>query len=195
MIFGFNTDIRHADTVYHVQSEARVADLLLQTQVFVGGRCLGKHATSYAQQATLPDFSEREVHELLKRQHRLVLEAVREGRLAALLAASGSVADAGAPGLALQWLNTHNGFSQGVLRLRFLVSRQGRPVSGAHLSVRLGLAPDAPVHSQATTAPDGTAELCVAWQEAAGCELAILVHALHAGASASRKFRLRKCVS
>ena len=22
MIFGFNTDIRHADTVYHVQSEA-----------------------------------------------------------------------------------------------------------------------------------------------------------------------------
>ncbi len=39
MIFGFNTDIRHDDTVYHVQSEAREGEQLLQTQVFVRGRC------------------------------------------------------------------------------------------------------------------------------------------------------------
>ena len=42
MIFGFNTDIKYEDVVYHVQSEARHADLLLQTQVFVHGRCIGK---------------------------------------------------------------------------------------------------------------------------------------------------------
>ena len=41
MIFGFNTDVKHEETIYHVQSEAREADLLLQTQVFVRGRCIG----------------------------------------------------------------------------------------------------------------------------------------------------------
>ena len=60
MIFGFNTDVKHEDTVYHVQSEARQADLLLQTQVFVRGRCIGKRATSYAQKAADPEFSDPE---------------------------------------------------------------------------------------------------------------------------------------
>ena len=41
MIFGFNTDIKQQDTVYHVQSEARESEQLLQTQVFVQGRCIG----------------------------------------------------------------------------------------------------------------------------------------------------------
>src|SRR5512135_1378578 len=115
MIFGFNTDVRHADTVYHVQSEARVADLLLQTQVFVHGHCIGKHATSYAAQATRPEFSEAEIHELLKQQHRLVLDAARDGRLAALFAASAAVENAGTHGLALEWLDAPpNGYSDGV---------------------------------------------------------------------------------
>ena len=47
MIFGFNTDVKHGDTIYHVQSEARESEHLLQTQVFVRGRCVGKKATSY----------------------------------------------------------------------------------------------------------------------------------------------------
>ena len=33
-IFGFNTDVKLADVVYHVQSEARQQDLLLQTLIF-----------------------------------------------------------------------------------------------------------------------------------------------------------------
>ena len=52
MIFGFNTDVKHGDTIYHVQSEARESELLLQTQVFVRGRCVGKKATSYAARAS-----------------------------------------------------------------------------------------------------------------------------------------------
>ncbi len=93
MIFGFNTDAKHADTVYHVQSEARANALMLETQVFVRGRCLGKHATSYADRVDRPDFSEQYVHELLKQQHRAVLDAVREGRVEQLLAARPGDAD------------------------------------------------------------------------------------------------------
>lgn len=81
MIFGFNTDIKHGDTVYHVQSEARAQQHLLQTQVFIKGRCVGKCATSFAEQVNAPDFSEDKMHELLREQHRRVLDAIKEDRL------------------------------------------------------------------------------------------------------------------
>ncbi|MFZ3266734.1 MAG: hypothetical protein WA172_22210 [Terriglobales bacterium] len=59
MIFGFNTDIRHDDIVYHVQSEAREGEQLLQTQVFVRGRCIGKRAISYALGSAAEKVGER----------------------------------------------------------------------------------------------------------------------------------------
>jgi len=81
VIFGFNTDIKYGDTVYHVQSEAREHDSLLQTQVFVKGRCLGKYATSFEEQAGLPDFSEDVLHDLLKAQHKHFVECARAGTI------------------------------------------------------------------------------------------------------------------
>src|SRR6266576_6237491 len=91
MIFGFNTDVKVGDTVYHVQSEARKADQLLQTQVFVRGRCIGKKATSYAEQIGSPDFNDDRMHEMLKSQHKTILEAVRENRVEDLLERSDGV--------------------------------------------------------------------------------------------------------
>jgi len=81
MIFGFNTDIKHDDTVYHVQSEAREGEMLLQTQVFVRGRCIGKRATSYAEQASSAGFTDQRKEQILRQQHRLVLDAIRDGHL------------------------------------------------------------------------------------------------------------------
>ncbi len=81
MIFGFNTDVKHGDTTYHVQSEARQNERLLQTQVFVRGRCIGKRATSYAERMNEPEFSEDLMHEMLKEQHRHLVEAVRLGNI------------------------------------------------------------------------------------------------------------------
>ena len=74
MIFGFNTDVKHADTIYHVQSEAREGDLLLQTQVFVRGRCIGKRATPYAEQAQSPDFTDQKKER--DGEQRLIVDAV-----------------------------------------------------------------------------------------------------------------------
>lgn len=81
MIFGFNTDVKHGDTLYHVQSEARQSSHLLQTMVFVSGRCVGKRATSYGEYAATPEFSEDRMHELLKEQHLFVVDAIKEGKL------------------------------------------------------------------------------------------------------------------
>lgn len=80
MIFGFNTDIKFGDTVYHVQSEVREHDSLLQTQVFVKGRCLGKYATSFAQHSG-PDFTEERLHDLLKTQHKHFVDCARAGTI------------------------------------------------------------------------------------------------------------------
>src|SRR3954469_16997108 len=85
MIFGFNTDIKHEGTVYHVQSEARKAEKLLQTQVFVRGRCIGKRATSYAEMEQQPDFTEDHMHDMLKVQHRGMIDGIRGGKLNELL--------------------------------------------------------------------------------------------------------------
>jgi len=86
VIFGFNTDVKFADTVYHVQSEARQYELVLQTLVFVKGRCIGKRTNSYAEQTKQPGFSEEYMHEMLKDQHKHFVAAVREGRIEAELA-------------------------------------------------------------------------------------------------------------
>src|SRR3954471_22469786 len=81
VIFGFNTDIKYGDTVYHVQSEVREHDKLLQTQVFVKGRCLGKNATSFAEHAGQSDWNEDRLHDLLKAQHKHFVECARAGTI------------------------------------------------------------------------------------------------------------------
>lgn len=81
MIFGFNTDVKFADTVYHVQSEALPHELALQTLVFLKGRCIGKRTNSYAEQTKESGFSEEYMHEMLKDQHKHFVAAVREGRI------------------------------------------------------------------------------------------------------------------
>ena len=90
MIFGFNTDIRHEDTIYHVQSEAREAEQSLQTQVFVKGRCIGKRAVPYGSGAAEgkigsqnigANSNDQEREKMLRELHREVLDAIRDGKL------------------------------------------------------------------------------------------------------------------
>ena len=94
MIFGFNTDIRHEDTIYHVQSEAREGEHLLQTQVFVKGRCIGKRAVPYGSSAEegknaqsnnqdkdKDKDKDKDREKMLRELHREVLDAIRAGKL------------------------------------------------------------------------------------------------------------------
>lgn len=89
MIFGFNSDVRQNDNgaVFHVQSEVRRTEALLETLVFMGGRCLCKQATPIREPATL---SELEVQAMLKAQHRRVLAVLRERGIEGLSEASPS---------------------------------------------------------------------------------------------------------
>ena len=82
MIFGFNTDVKVGTLVYHVQSEARQKDLLLETQVFVKGQCIGKCTSPFPEEEVLLDFAEDALQQSLKAQHRRIVAAVRAESLA-----------------------------------------------------------------------------------------------------------------
>jgi hypothetical protein len=192
-IFGFNTDTKVGDKVYHVQSEARENDLLLQTQVFVKGHCIGKRASSYAERTVQPGFSIDLMHELLKAQHRMMLEAVRESRAEALFCHDGAVQDVNAGGMAIEWMNASEVFSGNKALLKLIVTNRDGLVDGALITSRTSLEPDAHIHSQSMTEPDGKAEIEIELPvPATGNETPVLIRAVADEKSCTRKFRIKR---
>lgn len=192
MIFGFNTDIRHEDTVYHVQSEAREADQLLQAQVFVKGRCIGKRAVPYGRAAE-PE-NEQEKERMLRDLHREVLDAIRSGQLAAILderdAAPGLVARQESD-LELDWINADSVHANGVLTMLIRVTDRGLRVEGARLTLRLARPDALPYYAQVLTNAEGSAEISIQVEEASLPTSSVLIQASAAGKTATRKFHLR----
>jgi hypothetical protein len=192
MIFGFNTDIKQNDTVYHVQSEAREGDLLLQTQVFVRGRCVGKRATSYADKAAEQTFTDHHKEQLLREQHRLVLDAIRDGQLDNVLDKRDTAeALTAVKELDVQWLNADSVHSESNLLMRLRVTESGATVPGARLTVRFARPDAAPFYTQMVTDATGTAEMKIEVDESLLSDSSVLVQASHSGRTATRKFQFR----
>jgi len=52
VITGFNTDIKHNEKVYHIQTEDKgLQNPYIESLVYVGGEILASKKTSYAEQA------------------------------------------------------------------------------------------------------------------------------------------------
>jgi hypothetical protein len=193
MIFGFNTDVKQGDTVYHVQSEARENELILQTQVFVRGRCIGKKATSYAEQIARGDFSDQQKEQILRDQHRHVLDAIREGRVEEMFDRKDSAENlAAVKELDLQWLNADSVRSENSVIMNLRVTEGGSAVEGARLTFRFSRPDAAPFYTQVATNSGGYAEMKVDFEESALPDASVLVQASFGGRTATRKFRLRR---
>ena len=79
MITGFNTDVKHRDRVFHIQTEDRGDPRpYIESFVYVGGEILGGKRTPYAE-SLLTGGDDRAVRELMEQQHRTVIAAIREG--------------------------------------------------------------------------------------------------------------------
>ena len=193
MIFGFNTDVKHEDTIYHVQSEAREADLLLQTQVFVRGRCIGKRATPYGDQAQIPDFTDQKKEQILREQHRLVLDAIRDGRLEQVFDRRDTPeALAAIKELDIQLLNAESIHAGEKLSMKLRATEGGQGIANARLTIRLARAKADPFYMQLTTDQAGEAELEVMVEESALTDSSVLVQVNSAGRTATRKFQFRR---
>lgn len=193
MIFGFNTDVKHGDTIYHVQSEAREGELLLQTQVFVRGRCVGKRAASYAEKLAGGGFTDQHKEQILRDQHRLVLDSIRDGRLDDVLDKRESPEVLAAiKELDVEWLNAGSVHSERNLLMRLRVTEGGSGVQGARLTVRFARPDAAPFYTQVVTNPAGDAEMKIEIDESSLPDSSVLVQASYSGRTATRKFQLRK---
>lgn len=193
MIFGFNTDIKHEDTIYHVQSEAREADMRLQTQVFVRGRCIGKRATPYAEQAKTPGFTDQKKEEILREQHRLVLDAIRNGQLEQVFDKRETAETLAAiKELDVQWINADSIHAEDKLAMRLRATEDGKGISGARLTVRFARPNADPFYTQVSTDSAGEAELAFEIEEDLLPEANLLVQVNSGGRTATRKFQLRR---
>lgn len=81
MITGYNTDVRHRDVVFHVQTEDKGAsNPCVESLVYVGGRIVGRKRAGY--RSLLEDGGgEPEILELMEAQHREMIDEIRNGRL------------------------------------------------------------------------------------------------------------------
>ena len=189
-IFGFNTDVKQGEVTYHVQSEARQNDLLLQTLVFVKGQCVGKQTVSYAEHVSRPEFSTEAIHELLKTQHKNVLEAIQQGRMGSVLDTANEVQDVGGSGLSLQWSIAQSDQPSAV-PVCFRVLDCGQPASGAEVVVRGVIASEGEL-ARGTANETGAAELVIPLTDEVVARGAVMVQARHHGKSATRKLRLKR---
>ena len=220
MIFGFNTDIRHEDTVYHVQSEAREGEQLLQTQVFVRGRCIGKRAVPYgsgsavnlgsenmsspANEARAGEISpgdvksnsnDQEREKVLRELHREVLDAIREGKLDSILDKRDSPETlAAVKELDLEWINAKSVHSGGTLSMKIRVTDGSAIASGARLTLRFARPNAAPYYAQVLTDTAGHAQMNIQVKEESLAESSVTVQASFNGRTVTRKFKLREAV-
>jgi hypothetical protein len=81
VITGFNTDIKHNDKVYHIQTEDKgMQNPYIESLVYVGGEILASKKTSYAEQAKT-GIDEKWIGSLMEQQHRTMIAAIKRGRL------------------------------------------------------------------------------------------------------------------
>lgn len=86
MITGYNTDVRHGEVVFHVQTEDKgLSNPFIESLVYVGGQVLASKRASYAE-ILAEGKEEKDIVALMDHQHRTMIAAIRHGKLDAKLA-------------------------------------------------------------------------------------------------------------
>ncbi len=81
MLTGFNTDIKHGDRVFHVQTEDRgLGNPVIESLVYVGGEILLSKKSPYKEHIESGRVDEKTVKAMMDLQHRRIIEAIRRGR-------------------------------------------------------------------------------------------------------------------
>lgn len=87
MITGYNTNVRHGEVVFHVQTEDKgTSNPYIESLVYVGGQVLASKRASYAE-LLAEGREEKEIVAFMDHQHRTMIAAIRHGKLDAKLAA------------------------------------------------------------------------------------------------------------
>ena len=91
VLTGYNTDIQHSGTTYHVQTEDKGRENpLVESLVYTSGEILYSRRTPY-HDLVEQDVDKEAVASLMERQHRAIVDAVESGGLGRLTGTNGEV--------------------------------------------------------------------------------------------------------
>lgn len=80
MITGYNTDVRHGEVVFHVQTEDKGRmNPFIESLIYVGGQVLATKRASYGEMLAAGK-EERDIVALMDHQHRTMIAAIRHGK-------------------------------------------------------------------------------------------------------------------
>jgi hypothetical protein len=80
VITGFNTDVKHKNRVFHIQTEDKGdANPYVESLVYVGGEILATKKTSYAE-VVKDGKDDHAIQDLMEQQHRTMIAAIQRGR-------------------------------------------------------------------------------------------------------------------
>jgi len=81
MITGYNTDVRHGNRIFHIQTEDKgAANPRIETLIYVGGEILDSYRSSYEDLLAAPPLSEAAVQERMDEQHRAIIRDIKNGK-------------------------------------------------------------------------------------------------------------------
>ena len=141
-------------------------------------------------------FSDQQKEQILRDQHRLVLDSIRDGRLDTVLDKRDTAESLAAiKELDVHWLNADSVHSDRSLNVRLRVTDGGTAAPGARLTVRFARPDAAPFYRQVMTDSSGDAEMKIDMEESSLPDSSLLVQASYSGRTTTRKFRLRKVES
>ena len=139
-----------------------------------------------------PGFGDPQKEQQLRDQHRLVLDAIREGKLDDVLDHAETEALAAVKQLDVQWENAASVHSDRNLTMQLRVTEDGAAVSSAKLTFRFARPDAAPFYTQAVTDAGGNAAISIDVDESSFPDSSVMVQANHEGRTVTRKFVLRK---
>jgi hypothetical protein len=80
MITGFNTDVRHGNRVFHIQTEDKgLGNPKIETLIYVGGEILDNYRSSYEDLLVGP-VPEAVIQSRMDDQHRAVIRDIKNGK-------------------------------------------------------------------------------------------------------------------
>jgi hypothetical protein len=80
MITGYNTDVRHNEVVFHVQTEDKgLSNPFIESLIYVGGQVLASKRANYAE-LLAEGKEEKDIVALMDHQHRTMIAAIRHGK-------------------------------------------------------------------------------------------------------------------
>ena len=81
MITGYNTDVRHGNRLYHVQTEDKgLSNPKIETLIYVGGEILDSYRSSYEDLLVTPPLVESAIQGRMDEQHRAVIRDIKNGK-------------------------------------------------------------------------------------------------------------------